>query len=118
MDQSISSEIIDDYTAVIVTGSELDNNNAHEMFEVIAEKQSKGHFRIIIDMQKLEFLSSAGVGSIIGTVETSRENGGEIILCGLSPTIEHILSVLDLDDYLTIAKDKETALTLSRETSK
>ena len=53
-------------------------------------------------MEGLEFLSSAGVGSMLGTVEVSREMGGDIVLCGPSEKIVHILEVLDLCDYLTI----------------
>ena len=93
----------------IDTGKMLDNNNAHEMVATINEALEAGYHHIILDMGHLEFLSSAGVGSILGTVEMARRAGGDIILCDASPTILHVLEVLDLSDYLTIKADREEA---------
>jgi anti-anti-sigma factor len=91
-------------TVVLATERALDNSNAHEMSDAIGRAQSQGHKYIVVDMAKLEFLSSAGVGSIIGSVESSRETGGDIILCNLRESVMHVLSVLDLTEYLTIVQ--------------
>jgi stage II sporulation protein AA (anti-sigma F factor antagonist) len=91
----------------------LDNANAPDMLEAITQANDKGFRRIIVEMGCLEFLSSAGVGSILGSVETVREAGGDIILCGLSPTIKHVLDVLDLSSFLTIAADQQSAARIS-----
>ena len=111
-EQKITRYVITDETLVVKTSRMLDNNNAYVMAETITSAQAKGYKFIIIDMAGLEFLSSAGVGSILGTVETSREMGGDVILCNLSGTILHVLEVLDLADYLTIRPTEKEALTL------
>lgn len=103
------TEIIGDSIFLIHSGNILDNNNAHEMFELISNAQSEGMNRIILNMQDLEFLSSAGVGSLIGTVDVSRGAGGDIILCNVGDSILHILEVLDLTSYLTVAENKQAA---------
>lgn len=108
--KSLREEIIRDDTIVITTGATLDNNNAHEMVDAILSAQDRGFKNIIIDMQALKFLSSAGVGSILGTVEASREAGGDIVLCHVSPNILHVFSVLDLAEFLTIRPTREQAL--------
>jgi len=111
-ERNITRHTVRDDTLVINPGRMLDNNNAHEMVEAIALAQVKGYKFIIMDMSDLEFLSSAGVGSILGTVETSRKMGGDIILCNVSDTILHVLKVLDLADFLTIKATQKEALTL------
>ena len=103
--QTIGDEVI-----VFNPGEKLDNSNAHQMVEAITEAQSSGYKFIIVDMSELEFLASAGVGSILGTVETSREGGGDIILCNIQETVHHVLDVLDLIDYFTIKKDASEAI--------
>ena len=90
-------------------GRTLDNTNAHEMVEAITRAQGAGNKFIIVDMRELEFLSSAGVGSILGTIETSREQGGDLIICNASRSILHVLQVLDLLEYLTIVPDEQHA---------
>jgi len=109
----IEKKKISDDIISLNAGKTLDNNNAHLMVEAISEAQASGFQFIIIDMSNLEFLSSAGVGSILGTVEESRELGGDIILCNVSPTIMQVLDVLDLSDFLTIKADKTSALEFS-----
>ncbi len=111
-DFSITQQTLRDDTLLLNPGKMLDNSNAHEMVEIITTALSSGFKYVIIDMCHLEFLSSAGVGSILGTVETFREAGGDLILCNLSSTIQHVLEVLDLDEYLTIKDDKEEAVKL------
>ncbi|MCK4574603.1 MAG: STAS domain-containing protein [candidate division Zixibacteria bacterium] len=106
-DSQIRQELIDDGVVVLNPGRTLDNNNAHEMVEVISSTQEAGRNNIIIDMCDMEFISSAGVGSILGSVETSREAGGDIVLCNVSDAIMHVLVVLDLVDYLTIKTDRQ-----------
>ncbi|MFZ5980034.1 MAG: STAS domain-containing protein [Candidatus Zixiibacteriota bacterium] len=108
----ITIEKVDRYLIVITTGRVLDNNNAHEMVQVITSAQEQGYKFIVIDMTSLEFISSAGVGSFLGTVETSREAGGDIILCHAREEIMHVFQVLDLIDYLTIKNSLDEAKTL------
>jgi anti-anti-sigma factor len=108
----LTQEIVRDDTLVIRTGTALDNTNAHEMVDMISSAQNKGFRFIVVDMTALEFLSSAGVGSILGTVEISREAGGDIILCQVSDPIMHVLQVLDLAEFLTIKPDRQRALTV------
>ena len=103
----ISDKRLGTDTIVLRPGKALDNTNAHEMTEAICGAQAEGFKNIIIDMEELEFLSSAGVGSILGTVEVSRDMGGDIVLSGASDKIVHILEVLDLCDYLTIRPKDE-----------
>ena len=98
----ISKERIDESSVLINPGRALDNSNAHEMSESIEGSLADGYKYIIIDMKDMEFLSSAGVGSILGSIEASREAGGDIVLRNVPQRVLHILEILDLCDYLTI----------------
>jgi anti-anti-sigma factor len=105
----ISEKTIDKNIIVINPGKVLDNNNAQEMTDTLSTAQNKGYRYIILDMRELEFLSSAGVGSLLGAVGISREGGGDIVLCNAPGKILHILEVLDLHDYFTIKSNEEEA---------
>lgn len=111
-DFSITQQTLRDDTLLLITGKMLDNSNAPEMVTTITSALSRGFKYVIIDMQNLEFLSSAGVGSILGTVEDFREAGGDLILCNLSGTILRVLEVLDLHEYLTIRDNQQEAAKL------
>lgn len=106
----IQKRKITEQVLVLNPGRMLDNNNAHEMVETIAAALTEGYTHIVLDMSDLEFLSSAGVGSILGTVDSCRERGGDIIICCASGTILHVFETLDLLEYLTIRSDVTAAL--------
>ncbi|MDF1543586.1 MAG: STAS domain-containing protein [bacterium] len=109
-DSTIVQQQIDDHSLNIKTSEVLDNSNAHEMIEVLTEAHQRGIENVTIDMSDLCFISSAGVGSILGTVELFRETGGDIHLCNLRPPVTHVLEVLDLTDYLTVQSEVKEAV--------
>jgi anti-anti-sigma factor len=97
-----SRQVLAGDTLKICPGKVLDNSNAHCMVDTITDAQAEGFKFILIDMTELEFLSSAGVGSILGTIEISRETGGDIILCNVPEPVRHVLKALDIEEFLTI----------------
>jgi anti-sigma B factor antagonist len=105
-------QMLADNISLILLGNILDNNNAEQLVQTILKTQERNIRYIIIDCSRLEFLSSAGVGAILGTIETSRDSGGDIILCNLADTILHVLQVLDLLDFLTLTATRDEAVAL------
>jgi anti-sigma B factor antagonist len=108
----ISQKKVDDNCFIIYPDKVLDNSNAHEMSEAITKVQAEGGKYIIVNLSGLEFISSAGVGSILGSVESSRGKGGDIVLCGASDKIRRIFEILDLCDFFTMVEDEEVARAL------
>ena len=102
-------ESMSDQSRSIRTGAVLDNSNADRFSSVLMDLYESEMKYIMIDMTSLEFLSSAGIGSILGTVELFRERGGDIVLASVGEKIMHILDVLDLAGYLTICRSASEA---------
>ena len=94
---------------LIEAGHVLDNSNADTFSSMIMALYSDDIKHVLVDMSDLEFLSSAGIGSILGTVELFRERQGDIILTNVGSKVLHVLEVLDLSDYLTICGSNEEA---------
>ncbi len=101
---------ITEHISSILLGTMLDNNNAEAVVQAIVGARQRGCGFVILDCERLEFLSSAGVGAILGTIESFRDVGGDIVLCNVSATISHVLGVLDLLDFLSIKETREAAL--------
>jgi len=106
----IARKQVDESVVILSPERVLDNNNAHEMSEAIIQAQYEDYKYIILNLSKLDFISSAGVGAILGSVESSRGMGGDIILCHASAKIRHIFEILDLCDFLTIVEDEQSAM--------
>lgn len=69
-------------------------------FETTLQKLVKdAHYKIIVNMASLEYISSAGLGVLMGFIEEVRENGGDIKLSNLS---ERVYKVFDLLGFPTL----------------
>jgi anti-anti-sigma factor len=113
----MQQQLVSRMVSVISPGPMLDNYNASEMVDALMSARAGGFKYVIIDMAKLEFISSAGVGSVLGTVNSFKEVGGDIIFCNVSPSVLHVLKALDLDTYFTIRSTRDEAMRLSETTA-
>lgn len=80
---------------VIELAGQLDAHTANE-FERFLERtvRTEGQQRIVIDFHKLDYISSAGLGVLMGLIEEVRAAGGDIKLAALPDRIFHILDLL------------------------
>jgi anti-sigma B factor antagonist len=91
----------------IVLEGDLDTKGALVMEDLMNRLIEQRIFRIMIDFEKVPFVSSAGVGILLGLVSSLREEHGEVALLNVSPKVRSIFRLLNLDDYFTIVDSNE-----------
>lgn len=69
-----------------------------------------GKYTILLDCQKLSYISSAGLGAIMGLIETVRENGGDILLCSLQENVYAIFDTLGFTQLYKVFSSEAEAL--------
>jgi anti-anti-sigma factor len=87
--------------------------NAHTVrqFEAALEAQvHEGRYTLLLDCRLLNYISSAGLGAIMGLIETVRENGGDILLCNLQKNVFEIFDTLGFTQLYRVFATKEEAL--------
>ena len=87
--------------------------NAHTVrqFESALEELVRvGQFTILIDCHNLNYISSAGLGAIMGLIETIRENGGDILLCSLKTNVFTIFDTLGFNQLYRVFESQKDAL--------
>ncbi len=70
---------------------------------------SKRH-RVIIDMSAVTMLASMGLGMLVSLHKSCAEQGGRVVICGLSAEIMQVLKITHLDKVLRIVKTREEAI--------
>lgn len=88
----------------------LDAHTAPQFEKAIEEEYSAGRTRIIVDCQKLTYISSAGLGVFMSFVEEIREAGGDIKICGLTPKVMQVFDILGFPALFDIVEDVPTAI--------
>lgn len=87
--------------------------NAHTVrqFEVSLEALVQaGRFQILLNCTRLSYISSAGLGAIMGLIETVRENGGDIQLCDLQENVYAIFDTLGFTQLYKVFPTEAEAL--------
>lgn len=78
---------------VIEVGGEIDVYTAPRLREAIVTAVDEGHTRLVIDVRKVDFLDSTGLGVLVGALKRVRADGGSLdIVC----TQERILKIFEI----------------------
>ena len=69
----------------------------HEKFQSeIKSLISAGHVDILLDMHKVNWVNSTGLGILVSAYHTLKKNGGQLKICQVSDRIDNILNVTQL----------------------
>jgi anti-sigma B factor antagonist len=87
--------------------------NAHTVREFEAALEGlvqEGRYTILLNCQDLSYISSAGLGAIMGLIETVREHGGDILLSNLQDNVYAIFDTLGFTQLYRVFGDEGQAL--------
>ena len=87
-------------TVIIVTGS-VDALTASDLSKVLMNQITDGHANLVVDLIGVEFMSSAGLRTLLGAVKEARSNGGDLRITSTNPGID---KVLKMSGFHNIAK--------------
>lgn len=69
--------------------------------------------RVLLSMDKVNYIDSAGIGWLISTQKQFRAGGGAFILHSVRPAVRQVLELLKVGRVCPIAENEETARTLA-----
>lgn len=67
-------------------------------------------YRMIVDLQKVPFMDSSGLGMLISFFKEINEKQGTIVYYGIHDYLKKLLALVKLDQVFTVCDDKEAAL--------
>ncbi len=88
---------------VVEVQGRVDSNSASQLEDAFKAITAGDRFRIVVDMQKLEYISSRGLRALI-TVrqETRRWNRGDLRLCNMPARIKEVFDLAGLTPLFKI----------------
>jgi anti-sigma B factor antagonist len=96
--------------AVLHLVGELDAHTFDDLDSALQELFGKNIFKIVLDMEKVGYISSAGIGTLVSSTMQCSDNGGNLVLIRVSDRLREVLSVLGLLEMLHYADDLQPAL--------
>src|SRR5215510_302239 len=95
--------------AVVVLLGELDASNAPKFKRDIAPVL-KANSKVVFDVGQLRFVDSSGLGAILSCLRQLNAKGGDLKLCGLSPSVRAPFALVRMHTILKIYSTKDEAI--------
>jgi len=96
-------------SVVSVTGR-MDAVTAPEFEKSLSELMSKGEKKFLVNLAGLEYISSAGLRSILVIAKQSKAGQGEVIFSGLRGPVEEVFKISGFRSIFKIFDSEEAAL--------
>ena len=101
---------VDNDTAKIVLEGELDAASA-TLFKDTVEKAASGKpKRLVLHLEKLTFMASAGLRVLLGAVKAARRLGGDLRVAAAQPRVERVLALSGFTGILRCYPDVPSAV--------
>jgi len=95
---------------VIRLEGEVDIYTCPQLKDTIIRLIDEGCYHIVIDMSKVPYIDSAGLGVLVGARRRVGEHDGSISIVNPNPSVFKVLEITRLTKIFDVYQDKEGAL--------
>ena len=85
-----------------IKGSLVGDKDTDQFRESIADFVEQGNRALVVDLSRVNYVNSSGIGAIIAAYSSYSKNGGVIKLAGLSNNVQNLLVVTKLIDIFDV----------------
>lgn len=91
------------YNAVVIalSGNVMGGPDGSKLHETLHELREQGKKNVVVDLRKVRFMNSSGLGMLISGLTTMRNGGGDLRLANV---IDRIQSLLVITKLITVFK--------------
>ena len=95
---------------VVDVGGEIDIYTAPRLRELLIDLVSKGNYQIVVNLEKVGFLDSTGLGVLVGGLKRVRAHDGSLDLVCTQQRILKILKITGLTEVFGIYETADQAI--------
>jgi anti-sigma B factor antagonist len=92
----LTDRIVDDVLILEPKGKIMGGPDATLLHDKLHEFIDQNKKKVVIDLSKVEWMNSTGLGILISGLTTMKNNGGELKLAGVTEKIESLLTITKL----------------------
>lgn len=103
MNINLDIEVVEnDLTTTLVLAGEIDAYTAPKLKEALLPITQKAGVTVIVDLEKVDYLDSTGLGVFISALKSTKEYGSELKLLQLQDRVRRLFEITSLDSIITI----------------
>jgi anti-sigma B factor antagonist len=101
--------LIDDIPVLSVSGK-IDATTSKDLEAALIGLIEKGNFFLIVNMEKVEFLSSSGLRVLMASLNKLKHKDGDLKLAALQPFVKDIFFMTGANRFFSIYPSQEEAI--------
>jgi anti-sigma B factor antagonist len=95
------------YNSVVISlkGNVMGGPDGAKLHDTLHELKEQGKTNVVVDLSKVKFMNSSGLGMLISAMTTMRNSGGDLRLANVADRIQSLLVITKL---ITVFKHFES----------
>lgn len=87
--------------------TDLKMENSPEAFREYSKELKQSHARVVIDLSRVRFVDSAGIGTLLKISEGVKKQGGELYLFGMNRALQSVFQLSGIHKFFNIIEGEE-----------
>jgi len=100
------------YAVISLEGNLIEKGQALQLIEQAGALTNEGCNKWAIDLEKLIYMNSSGLNTLIQLLTKARVAGGEAVLFNMNKKINELILITKLHTLFKVADSKQSALTM------
>lgn len=96
--------------SVIGIDGRVGEAESRDLEQAFLDVFDQGCYKLVVDLEKVDFITSSGLGVLMMAMKQTRENDGFVRIACPQPLIEQILRTTRLDTFFDIYQTLEEAI--------
>ena len=105
IDEKVQGDVL-----VFKLSGDLDSFSVTTARERMSRHIESGVYNIVVDLAEIEFMDSAGLRQLVGTLQVCMHRGGDLVLVGANETVRDLLRITRLDTVFRTFETVEGAV--------
>lgn len=111
---TFEKEIKDNSLILRLSGDLIGEDNGVNLLEIVNDALQQQTLICVIDISKLRYINSSGIGVLITILTKFRNKGGEVYLMKPSESVQKLLVITKLNAIFQIVQNETEVLKVSK----
>lgn len=93
----------------------IEASNSRDLKTKLVDLINEGHYFIILNLAKIEFMDSNGLGSLISTLKLLATHQGNLVICEAQEPVKRVFTLTRLNQIFSLYPSEEEAIKSSKQ---
>ena len=95
---------------VVTVSGRVDSNTAPAFEEALKQVIEGGQHNVVLELNGVEFMSSAGLRAMVSSLKACRSGGGDLVVAAPSNRVVEVMQLAGLTSLFTVFDDATAAV--------